>query len=259
MQTIRRHANSDEIPEVIPVLEPADEEPLVEANEHSLLGLSELLLKSPARIDRLTRDDHRQAELIPRFLIVALASFTLFSLAFILLLDSVEPTGLPPLLAAHWSRSVQPAVSLWLAYTLGLVAASGVCLPSFYFYSLLAGVRITMLEVTTHVLKGKASTAIMLVGLLPIYVAVVLGLIVFKAQPESLQSVLTLGLALPFLAGLWGVWSIYRGFLRLADTLPVSCRDQRACFLRRLTVAWAAVYTAVTPIMIYTLWEKLAG
>ena len=70
---------------------------------------------------------------------------------------------------------------------------------------------------------------------------------------------LSLGLALPFLAGLWGVRSIYRGFMRLADTLPVRCREQRACFLRRLTLSWAACYTVVTPLMIYSLWNHLAG
>jgi hypothetical protein len=34
------------------------------------------------------------------------------------------------------------------------------------------------------------------------------------------------------------------------------CRRQ--CFLRRLTLSWAAVYTAVVPVMIYRLWEHFA-
>jgi hypothetical protein len=160
--------------------------------------------------------------------------------------------------AEHWSGAVRPALCLWAAYTLGLVAATGICLPSFYFYGLLAGVKITMVQVTTHVLKGKATTAIMLLGLLPIYLAVVLGLIIFRATPDALQVALGVGLVLPFLAGLWGVRSIYTGFMRLADTLPVKCRDRRACFLRRLTLAWAACYTVVSPVMIWTLWEHLS-
>jgi hypothetical protein len=69
--------------------------------------------------------------------------------------------------------------------------------------------------------------------------------------------VLYIGLLLPFFAGLWGVASIFQGFMRLADTLR--CAVQRVCFLRRLTLAWAACYTAVTPFMIYALWTHFTG
>ena len=44
------------------------------ADEHSVLGLAELLLKDRNRADELLRDDSRQAELIPRFLVIALTS-----------------------------------------------------------------------------------------------------------------------------------------------------------------------------------------
>jgi hypothetical protein len=128
-------------------------------------------------------------------------------------------------------------------------------LPSFYFFGLLAGVRASAVQVAGHVMKGKASTAVMLLGLLPIYVAVVLGMIVFALPPVELQLALYLGLALPFIAGLWGVWSIYRGFLALGDSLPPAKRYRRTCFLRRLTVAWAATYSVVTPVMIWTLFQ----
>ena len=40
----------------------------------------------------------------------------------------------------------------------GFVLATGVCLPSFYFYALLAGVRMTMLQVTAHIMRGMAAT-----------------------------------------------------------------------------------------------------
>ena len=58
--------------------------------------------------------------------------------------------------------------------------ATGVCLPSFYFYGLLAGVKLSMLQATAHAVKCLAVTAVVLVGALPIYVAVMrLGMIVF--------------------------------------------------------------------------------
>lgn len=96
-------------------------------------------------------------------------------------------------------------------------------------------------------------------GLIPIYLAVTLGMLIFDAPAEALTIALDVGLALPFLAGLWGVRSIYTGFLRLADTLPPEIRCRRTCFLRRLTVAWAAIYTVITPVMIWSLYQNLAA
>lgn len=83
-------------------------------------------------------------------------------------------------------------------------------------------------------------------------------MLIFRAEDKAMAIALTVGLALPFIAGLWGVRSIYVGFLGLADTLPAERRGRRTSFLRRLTVAWAAVYTAVTPVMIWFLYQNLA-
>jgi hypothetical protein len=137
------------------------------------------------------------------------------------------------------------------------VAATGICLPSFYFYCLLSGVKVSVLQITTQTLKSKAASAVLLMGVLPIYVAVVLGMMVFRVPAVEMQFALYLGLVLPFLAGLAGVRSLYKGFMGLADTLPTQRRCRRECFLRRLTLAMAACYTAVTPVMIYTLWHTL--
>jgi hypothetical protein len=145
-----------------------------------------------------------------------------------------------------------------MAYTLGLVMATGVCLPSFYFYSLLAGIRVSALQVVGQVMKGKAATSMMLLGVLPSYVAVVLGAIVFRFPHDWLRLALCLGLVLPFIAGLWGVRAIYLGFVRLADTMAPERRCQRECLLRRLTLACAGCYAAVSPVMIYTLWVYFA-
>jgi hypothetical protein len=117
---------------------------------------------------------------------------------------------------------------------------------------------LSFVQTVAHVVKGMGATSVMLVGLLPVYFAVVLGMIVFKASEPWLLNSLYLGLALPFIAGLWGIRSIYRGFFALVDTIPEEQRYSRGVFLRRLTLAWAAVYTAVTPIMIWTLWNAIA-
>jgi hypothetical protein len=226
-------------------------------NYHSVLGLVELLLKGPAQLDAMIRDPSRQADLIPRLLILALTSFALFALVLALLLLAAEP-GAVPLILDHWHRSGGTAFALGVAYPLGMVGATGICLPTFYFFGLLAGVRISILQVAAHVLKGKAATAVLLLGLTPIYLSVTLGMLIFHAEDKAISIALTVGMALPFLAGLSGVRSIYVGFLGLADTLPPQRRSRRTSFLRRLTVAWAAVYTAVTPVMIWFLYQTLA-
>ena len=197
--------------------------------------------------------------LVPLLLAIGLASFSLFALALVLTLCAAPAEALPDALAERWAaHRTAAAVALWLAYALGFTLTTGVCLPSFYFYGLLAGVRVSWAQVTALIVKGQAATAVMLMGVMPVYVAAALGGIVFAAPPELLRWVIYAGLVLPFAAGLWGVRSIYIGFLGLSDTLPPQRRRQRECWLRRLTAACSACYTAVCPVMIYTLWGYFA-
>lgn len=234
----------------------------------------ELVLKYPARLNRLIRDTALQAELVPRFLAIELASTTLFGIVLSIVLASagvwpqLHPVesflkGDTHSLVKFVSTTPQAAwlsgeaVKMILAYDIGLIAALGVCLPSLYFYGLLAGVRMTMLDVVVQSIKAQTAKAVALVGILPIYVAVSLGMAVFRFPTVIVHQVLFLGLILPFIAGLWGVWSLYTGLMTLADTLPPERRCRRECFLRRLLLSWTACWTAVTPVMIYTLWEYM--
>jgi hypothetical protein len=187
-------------------------------------------------------------------------SYLLFGLAMVVILNAApaaaypsHPLPVPPV------DSVRGSAGLVLAYGLGLVTTTCICLPSFYFFALLAGVRMSFLQVAGQVVRGKASSALALIGILPIYVAVVLGLVVFGAPLGWLRLALYAGLALPFVAGLEGVRAIYRGVWGMADTMPEECRARRGCFLRRLTLSWAACYTVVAPVMIYRLWQAFAG
>jgi hypothetical protein len=248
------------------------------ASAPGMLDLVELILKQSGRLDQLIREPALAKHLAPRFLAIALASFALFGVAMSLvfgaagvwprltsLTDVLHGDGGWPLVFADAHGS--SILSHWLdggawvliaAYAFGLIAASGICLPSLYFYGLLAGVRMSMLDVVLHTLKSKATAAVALIGLLPIYAALALAVVIVPAPAAIRGPVFWLGLILPFLAGLWGTWSLYRGFLGLTETLPSECRGQRRCFLRRLVLAWAACYSAVTPVLIFTLWQRLA-
>jgi hypothetical protein len=230
-------------------------------SQWSAFQLVELLLKDPQRADALNREERGQSLLIPRWLAISLVSYLLFSIAMVVILNTAPaeayPQRLLPVPAASWANG--SALALLLAYNFGLIAATGICLPSFYFFGLLAGVRLTMLQIVAQVLRCQATSAIWLVGILPIYVAIVLGLVVFGAPMAVMEGCLYLGLILPFLTGLAGVRAIYRGVLGMAETMSPERRCRRECFLRRLTLSWAAVYTAVCPVMIYRVWEFLAN
>jgi hypothetical protein len=231
-------------------------------HEPRTLELVELLLKDPACVDRLNRQPEAQWGLFPRLLLIAEASYLLFALVLLVVLNAAPPSAYPRLSwltlpPTRWGDGT--ALGLPLAYMLGIVLAACVCLPSFYFYSLLAGAKLTWLQITSLLGKGLASNAIMLLGLLPAYVAVVLGLIVFEAPADWLRWALLLGLLLPFASGVWGLRAIYLGVMDLASALPPPWHCQRRCFLRRLVLSWTAVYAVVVPVMVYRLWEYFAG
>lgn len=245
-----------------------------EESPEQFLGLIELILKNRPGLEKACRTHPIQPRLIPRLLAVALLGFTLYGLVMALVIHSsgVWPqlTSIADILAGRGKRfmtfeEVQglapwfngAAFKLIAAYSLGLVAAVGVCLPSLYFYGLLSAVRMTMLDVVTQSLKAIAVTALVLIGILPIYAAVAMGVIIFQLPPDLRDVMLETGLVLPFAAGLVGVYSLHVGFAGLADCMPVSQFYQRKCFLRRLVWSWSAIYTAVTPVMIFTLWEYL--
>jgi hypothetical protein len=244
----------------------------------TLLPLIELLLKDRWRLYRVLRVSSAPAVLLPRLLAIALAGFVLFGLAMSLVLTvagrwpslaPIEPwldssSAVP--MSFNEIESSWGGLAPWLngeaavlvgSYAFGLVAASGICLPSLYFYCLLAGVRMTMLEVVVHAVKSKAVAAVALVGILPIYVAVAMGVVIFGAE-FVLSETLLLGLALPFIAGIWGTVSLYQGFIQLCDTMAPDRARNRECFLRRLVLSWSVCYSAVMPVMIYSIWEMFS-
>src|SRR5437867_4259433 len=124
----------------------------LEKHEPTTLNLVEWLLKSPDTVDRLNRESRWQRELFPRFLMISLSSYLIYACLMVLLFNLAPADAYPqnrwwPLPSVLW-RGGTPW-SLPLAYAIGIVLAACVCLPSFYFYSLLAGVHLTWLQITS--------------------------------------------------------------------------------------------------------------
>jgi hypothetical protein len=257
---------------------PAKDDPVAQMRGGPL-ALLELILKDPAQLDRLIRKPEYQADLVPRLLAISLIGFTFFGVAMSLVLSAATVwPHLFPIDAVLEGKQVTPLqfesgqttslVAPWLngnafrliaAYAIGLIAATGICLPSLYFYGLLSDVRMTMMDVVIHALKSKAVAAVTLVGILPIYAAFGLAIAIFPLPDIPRNSVLLLGLVLPFIAGLSGTYSLYRSLSTLTDTMAADQRLDRECFLQRLVLSWSGVYSAVSPVLIFTFWQRLQG
>lgn len=242
------------------------------------VSLIELLLKDQPLLNRTTRSSAAQQRSIPQLLAIGLAGYTIFSVVLVIVFASArvwpELTAPAEWLSQPGSQLIRfvpensfsllrrlgdgTAWPLILAYPLGLVGAIGVCLPSFYFYGLLAGVRTTWLQVVTHAVQCLAAGALAVLGALPIYLAFMLAVTILTKDPSPLAAGCLIGMALPFLAGVYGTWTLHEAFLTLADTMPARIRAARSCFLGRLLFAWSVCYTAITPLMIFTLWEYFA-
>jgi len=115
------------------------------------------------------------------------------------------------------------------------------------------------MDVVIHAVKSKAVAAITLIGIIPIYAAFGLATAIFPLPDVSRDTVLIFGLLLPFIAGFAGTYSLYRGLSTLTDTITPERREHRECFLQRLVVSWCGVYSAVSPVLIFTLWQRMQG
>ena len=244
--------------------------------QFGIAPIIEMILKDRRRLDRFAQLTERKAELASRLLAIALVSFALYGLAMSLTFFAAREwprlavpvewlSGLDPrfvtfdTVGQEKSQLVGRAARLVIAYSFGLIAASGICLPSLYFYGLLSGLRMTTSDVVVHSLKGTAVAAVALIGILPIYLALALGAIVLPVSQQFMASILLLGLCLPFIGGLWGTRSLFVGFIDLCHTMPPEFQEQRACFLRRLILSWCGCYLAIAPLMIVTVWRSLGS
>jgi len=216
--------------------------------EPTFINLTEMTLKRPEDVRAVTRDEDLQPRAVLNLLLIGLAGIALFSAAFTVILDCSPRIPWVPRVSFHDRSILRPMLS----YTIGMVGALGICLPSFYFYGLLSGIRASMLQVTAISLHALATTGIILMGLLPIYVGSILGVIVVGATHNLVYPFLVaVGLLLPFLAGLTSLKVMYEGFVDLIRTLPETRMESRAPMVRMLALAWACLYTAVAPV---TLW-----
>ncbi len=216
--------------------------------EPTFVNLTEMTLKRPEDVRAVVKDEPSQPRAVLNLLLLGLAGISLYSAVFTAIAALAPRVDWMPPVALADPSAARPL----LTYSIGMVGALGICLPSFYFYGLLAGVRASMLQVAAISLHALARTGVILMGLLPVYVAAILGMVVLGAtEGLAYEALLMAGVLLPFLAGLSSLPVCYRGFLDLIETLPEARAAGRAPMVRLLALAWAALYTTVAPV---TLW-----
>ncbi len=213
----------------------------------------DLLIRDDPQLDSLIAEGGSHVErihLIQQLLTVSVVGLVLYGATVGLAAQFFEADGR----LGTWIGGC-PLLSLPIAMTAAFLLAQVVCLPSFYFYTLVSGLDASFQLVTAQALRVQARTAVLLLGVLPVYTAVVLAALV--SASESGGDIIVFGLLLPSIVGLAGVVSLYQSFQRLSHTLPIA-HTRRSGFVSRMVIAWSVAYSVVCPVALYRIGQALA-
>jgi hypothetical protein len=229
---------------VVPAEPPAPEEEMPAVRP----SMFDLVLRRPRLLDRVLRDEAMLPKAIQEMVSLSVAGLAVYGL--VLGASAQLVRGQHPLFG-FFAGSL-PAVWTPVSFVLAFLGAICICLPSFYFFTQLSGLDASFRMVTAQALRGIATTGVLLLGAAPFYAAWVLGNVV--GVFEDVQTTLWVGLVVPFLVGLVGVASVDRGFRSMLDVLPVT-HPRRGNYVRRMVLAWGALFTAIAPVALYRLGE----
>lgn len=213
--------------------------------------LYDLLIRDDPELDTILMDRRHDVNLLQKLLAIILMGISLYGATVGLAAQFMHLEGE----VEAWVGPV-PLLTLPLALTSAFLLALMVCMPSFYFYAQLSGLDASFRLITTQALRVQARTSILLLGVLPVYTAILLATVVGVLSGGS--GLIIFGLGLPYVVGLSGLGSLYRSLQRLSQVLPVAHRRRRG-FLSWLVIAWSAVYTAVCPVALYWTGDVLTG
>jgi hypothetical protein len=206
-------------------------------------SMFDIVLRHQDELDTMLADTGAVPGAIPRLLALAVAGTAGYGLAI--------GASAPWVLTLEKGEAL-PLLSVPIAFVGAFLGALAVCLPSFYFYTQLSGIDASFGLVTAQALRVQATTAVLLLGALPVYAA--MSLAAELGWLPAGEMIFLQGLLLPFLLGLYGIWILYHAFTKLAGVLPRT-HTRRGNFLRRLVLCWGAVYSAVAPVALYRLLE----
>lgn len=215
------------------------------------VSVVDLLIRRRDLMDEAVTDRDAAARLLPRLVGISVVGVAAFS---------VVQGGLLTLEgAAVWPAGVSETSplkamgSVFLAYSAGLFGAQVASLPSAYFYALLAGVKTHGWRVAVEAMRAQATSATVLLGLLPVYFAVALGVALGFDDLQWFWRNLVIGVGgytLPFVAGLGGVVAMLRAFTQLVRGPQVE-GVARSPMPVLLVLSWSVLFTAMAPLAVW--------
>lgn len=220
-----------------------------ESSPTSTDSFFELVLTEGEAMDDLVLDAGRLAGTLQKLVLLSLVGLMVYGAVVGLASGSAD---LPA-----WFTRGEPMIWMPLAFGGAFLAAIAVCLPSFYFYTQLAGLDASFRVITAQSLRVQARTSVVLLGVLPFYAALALGTHLGFDLGLGAEGVAVLGMCLPFVVGIIGIAALYRSFRRLVGRLPIT-HERRGNIILRLVLAWGAVFSAVAPVALWRLGELLA-
>ena len=225
-----------------------------EEEEREPRDFFDAMMRDDESVDDMVCDEPNLVFTIQKFLALATAGLLLFGLALGTIIQLAQPIVL-----MGFPLEGTPIVWVPLALTGGFLSAIAIGLPSFYFYTQLSGLDASFRLVTAQSLRVQARTSTILLGLLPFYIAFSLMPFTGLAASEMcLETVIAVGISLPFIVGFAGLLSIYTSFRRLVKRLPIT-HPRRGDIMLRLVLCWGAVAVCVAPVAIFRIAEYLSA
>ncbi|MCB9759841.1 MAG: hypothetical protein H6739_08410 [Alphaproteobacteria bacterium] len=218
----------------------------------------ELLIRRRDEADAACADVEQATALLPRLVAVSTVALGAYAVVHGGMLSLAED---PLFLDALTARGPLPTIGVvFLAYVAGLFGAQVASLPSAYFYALLTGIRTHGWRVAVEAMRAQATSAVVLLGLLPVYLAVGLGFSLSSGgvgEGFRILAIDLLGYTLPFVAGLAGVITMGRAFSALVrEARP---EPGRRAMPLLLVFAWSVLFTALAPLGVWRVLSVLGG
>ena len=131
-------------------------------------GMLDLILRGQARLSAVLTVDHNLPGAIKKLLALSVAGLFAHGIVAGAAAELFVARG-----AASFGVFTTGHPLLWMppTFAAAFIGALSICLPSFYFYTQIAGLDASFRLVTAQALRAQATTSVLLFGALPIYVA----------------------------------------------------------------------------------------
>lgn len=213
------------------------------------LHLFDLLLRGQKQLSELFIKEDDLAPAIRRMLLLSVLGLIVHALAVGTVVHFYKTPG-------GWLSGGNPFLWAPISFVIAFVGALLICLPSFWFYTQLAGLDASFRLCTAQALRAQATTSVLMLGAMPVYLAIALsaalGIVV---QPKT---AIWIGFFMPFIVGLYGLRATYVGFQDLVGKIPIT-HPRRGNYLSIMVIFWGGVYTAIAPVALYRLVEAFTS